>query len=173
MVGVEEALADLTANSGPDDLRDVNQITLRADDLTPDSVMAAAFTVPFMADRRTVVVKDLLTRFERRRSRGGSSSGGDRDPLGEWSGLTGQLGAMPPTTDLVFVDGGLSGNNPMLRRLSPMSEVHEFRMPSDRDLPGWIANRASTVGVSIDRNACARIGGCRGAPADADRLRTP
>ena len=155
LVGVEEALAELTANSGPEDLRDVNQITLRADDLTPNAVVAAAFTVPFMTDRRTVVVKDLLTRFERTRSRRGSTSGGGRDSIGEWSGLTDQLGSMPPTTDLVFVDGGLSRNNPMLRRLSPMSEVREFRMPSDRDLPGWIANRASAVGVNIDRNACA------------------
>ena len=155
LVGVEEALAERTANSGSDDLRDINQITLRADDLTPDSVMAAAFTVPFMTDRRTVVVKDLLTRFERGRPRRGSSSSGGRDPLGEWSGLPDLLGAMPPTTDLLFVDGGLSGNNPMLRRLSPMSEVHEFRMPSDRDLPGWIANRANRIGVNIDRNACA------------------
>ena len=155
LVGVEEALSELTANSGPDDLRDVNQITLRADGLTPDSVVAAAFTVPFMTDRRTVVVKDLLTRFERGRPRRGSSSGEGRDPLGEWSSLPDQLGSMPPTTDLLFVDGGLSRNNPMLRRLSPLSEVREFRMPSDRDLPGWIANRANRIGVNIDRNACA------------------
>ncbi len=155
LVGVEEALAELMANSGPEDLRDVNQITLRADSLTPESVAAAAFTVPFMTDRRTVVVKDLLTRFERGRSRRGSSAREGRDPLGEWSGLLDQLGSMPPTTDLLFVDGGLSGNNPLLRRLSPMSEVRQFRMPSDRDLPGWIANRANNIGVNIDRNACA------------------
>ena len=157
LIGVEDALASVTADSGPEDLRDVNHISLRADDLTPDSVAAAAFTVPFMADRRTVVVKDLLTRFERSRSRRGSGSSGRaaRDPLGEWSGLVDQLDSMPPTTDLVFVDGGLSRNNPMLRRLSPMSEVREFRMPSERDLPGWIANRAATIGVKIDRGACA------------------
>ena len=148
-------MGELTANSGPEDLRDVNQITLRADGLTPDSVVAATFTVPFMTDRRTVVVKDLLTRFERGRPRRGSNAGEGRDPLGEWSGLPDQLGDMPPTTDLLFVDGALSGNNPMLRRLSTLSEVREFRMPSDRDLPGWIAKRANTIGVSIDRNACA------------------
>ena len=161
LVSVEDALASVTADSGPEDLRDVNHISLRDDDLTPNSVAAAAFTVPFMADRRTVVVKDLLTRFERssprRGSRRGSASSGRaaRDPLGEWSGLVEQLDSMPPTTDLIFVDGGLSRNNPMLRRLSPMSEVREFRMPSERDLPGWIANRAATIGVKIDRNACA------------------
>ena len=157
LVGVEEALAEFTASSGPEDLRDVNHISLRSDGLVPNSVAAAAFTVPFMTDRRVVVVKDLLARFERSRPRRGSGStgGASRDPLGQWSGLVEQLGSMPPTTDLVFVDGGLSGNNPMLRRLSPMSEVREFRMPSERDLPGWIANRADRIGVSIDRNACA------------------
>ncbi len=158
LVGVEEALAEFMANSGPEDLRDVNQLSLRADGLTPDSVAAAAFTMPFMTDRRLVVVKDLLTRFERARSRRGSGRSGGAargDPLGEWSGLVEQLGSMPPTTDLVFVDGGLSGNNPMLRRLSPMSEVREFRMPSDRDLPGWIADRANRIGVKIDHGACA------------------
>ena len=158
LVGVEEALADFTANSGPEDLRDVNQISLRADGLTPDSVVAAAFTMPFMTDRRLVVVKDLLARFERARPRRGSGRpvGAVRgNPLGEWAGFVEQLGSMPPTTDLVFVDGGLSGNNPMLRRLSPMSEVREFRMPSDRDLPGWIADRANRIGVKIDRGACA------------------
>ena len=155
-IGVEEALAELTAGSGPEDLRDVNQISLRADDLTPNSVMAAAFTVPFMTDRRTVVVKDLLTRFERsRQGRGSSSSGAGRDPLREWAGMADQLDSLPPTTNLLFVDGALSGNNPMLRRLSPMSEVREFRMPSERDLPNWIADRANGIGVGIDRNACA------------------
>ena len=93
LVGVEEALAELTANSGPEDLRDVNHLSLRADDLTPDSVMAAAFTVPFMTDRRVVVVKDLLARFERARPRRGAgrSGGTTRDPLGEWAGLVDQL----------------------------------------------------------------------------------
>ena len=157
LVGVEEALAELKANSGPEDLRDINYISLRADGLTPNSVAAAAFTVPFMTDRRLVVVKELLARFERARPRRGSGSAGGpaRNALGEWSGLVDQLDSMPPTTDLVFVDGGLSGNNPLLRRLSPMSEVREFRMPSDRDLPGWISNRAKSIGVNIDRAACA------------------
>ena len=97
LVGVEEALADFTANSGPEDLRDVNQISLRADGLTPDTVAAAAFTMPFMTDRRLVVVKDLLTRFERARPRRGSGRpvGAVRgDPLGEWSGFVEQLGSI-------------------------------------------------------------------------------
>ena len=160
---VEDATAQLVANAGPEDLRDVNCVTLQAERLTPDAVSAAAFTIPFMADNRVVVVKGLLTTFERRRpGRGGSSGGGGsggrgRDPLGAWSGFIEQLPSLPPTTHLAFADGGLAGNNPMLRKLKPLSEIREFVLPRDRDMPGWIANRAQTIGVDIERNACSTL----------------
>ena len=160
---VEDATAQLVANAGPEDLRDVNCVTLQAERLAPDAVSAAAFTIPFMADNRVVVVKGLLTTFERRRpGRGGSSGGGGsggrgRDPLGAWSGFIEQLPSLPPTTHLAFADGGLAGNNPMLRKLKPLSEIREFVLPRDRDMPGWIANRAQTIGVDIERNACSTL----------------
>ena len=163
---VEDAAAQLVANAGPEDLRDVNCVTLQAERLTPDAVSAAAFTVPFMADNRVVVVKGLLTTFERRRpGRGGSSGGGGgggsggrgRDPLGAWSDFIEQLPSLPPTTHLAFADGGLAGNNPMLRKLKPLSEIREFGLPRDRDMPGWIANRARAIGVDIEQRACATL----------------
>ena len=160
---VEDATAQLVANAGPEDLRDVNCVTLQAERLTPDAVSAAAFTIPFMADNRVVVVKGLLTTFERRRpGRGGSSGGGGsggrgRDPLGAWSGFIEQLPSLPPTTHLAFADGGLARNNPMFRKLKPLSEIREFVLPRDRDMPGWIANRAQTIGVDIERNACSTL----------------
>jgi len=162
---VEDATAKLVENAGPEDLRDVNCVTLQAERLTPDAVSAAAFTVPFMADSRVVVVKGLLSTFERRRpGRGGASGGtggraggGGRDPLGAWSGFIEQLPSLPPTTHLAFADDGLSGNNPMLRKLKPLAEIREFALPRDRDMPGWIANRAQTIGVAIERNACSTL----------------
>ena len=163
---VEDATARLVANAGPEDLRDVNCVTLQAERLTPDAVSAAAFTVPFMADNRVVVVKGLLTTFERRRPGRGGSSGGSgggsggrgRDPLGAWSDFIEQLPSLPPTTHLAFADGGgLAGNNPMLRKLKPLSEIREFGLPRDRDMPGWIANRARAIGVSIEQRACATL----------------
>ena len=161
---VEDATARLVANAGPEDLRDVNCVTLQAERLTPDAVSAAAFTVPFMADNRVVVVKGLLTAFERRRPGRGGASGGSgggagrgRDPLGAWSGFIEQLPSLPPTTHLAFADGGLAGNNPMLRKLKPLSEIREFALPRDRDMPGWIANRARTIGVDIEQRACSTL----------------
>ena len=157
VVEIDEALAELMNSAGPADLRDINCISLRAEDVSPEKISAAAFTVPFMADRRTVVVRGLLARFERGRPRSGAATAGGsgRDPLGAWSGFVDQLSSMPPSTHLAFVDGGLSRDNALLRRLAPLSDVSEFRMPRDREMPGWIVDRARTIGVRIDPGACA------------------
>ena len=153
-VRVDEAAAAVVMSAGPDELRDVNTTALAADGLAPDAVMSAAFTMPFMTDRRVVVVKGLLSRFERRTAGRGRGSG-RQSALGEWSSLIDQLPSLPPTTRLAFVDGGVAKNNPMLRKLAPMSEVHEFPLPRDRDMAGWIVQRAAQLNIDIEPAACA------------------
>ena len=161
---VEDATAELVQNAGPEDLRDVNCVVLQAERLRPDAVSEAAFVIPFMSDIRVVLVKGLLTTFERRRGRAGSGGGSGgraggrgRDPLGAWTDFIQQLPSLPPTTHLAFADDGLAGNNPMLRKLKPLSTIREFSLPRDREMPGWIADRARTIDVSIDRAACATL----------------
>ena len=157
VVSVDEALRDLAQSAGPDDLRDVNYTSLDSDGLVPNAVAAAAFTVPFMSDRRVVVVKGLLSTFERRgspsRSRGASSS----NPLKVWTEFADQLDSLPPTTELAFVDGGLSRSNSLVRKLTPISQVREFPLPRERDMPGWITRRAAKIGVSIEPRAAATL----------------
>ena len=156
VVSADEALTDLAQSAGPDDLRDVNYTSLDADGLVPNAVAAAAFTAPFMSDRRVVVVKGLLSAFERRgpsRSRASSNN----NPLKAWTEFTDQLESLPQTTELAFVDGGLSRSNPLVRKLTPISQVREFPLPRERDMPGWITRRAAKIGVSIEPRAAATL----------------
>lgn len=157
-VGVEDALGEILRSAEPEDLRDVNTTVLGGDDLTPESLAAAAFTMPFMSDTRVVAAKGLLGRFERGGRRGGSSSaasgGGRRQTgLGEWAEVAERLRDLPPSTRLAFADGAVAKNNPLFRKLAPISQTREFALPRDRDMPGWIANRAKTLGVNIDAAA--------------------
>ncbi len=155
-VSADEALDEASRNAGPDDLRDINRTSFLAADLTPEKLTTAVFTVPFMTDCRVVVVRGLLTTFERgNRAAGGGSSG--RNPLGAWANLPDELRSIPPTTNLSFLDGALSKNNPMLRKLAPQSEVREFPLPRERDMPGWIMGRAKTLGVALQPRAAATL----------------
>ena len=156
VVSVDEALTDLAQSAGPDDLRDVNYTSLDADGLTPNAVAAAAFTVPFMSDRRVVVIRGLLSSFERRPP-SGSRRSSNSDLLKAWTEFADQLNSLPPTTDLAFVDGGLSKSNPLVRKLTPLSQVREFPLPRERDMPGWITRRANSIGVRIEPRAAATL----------------
>ena len=71
-LSVEETLASLRVDSGPDELYDVNTTTLNGASVSMAELEAAWSTIPFMADKRIVVVRGLLARMER--GRGGGSS---------------------------------------------------------------------------------------------------
>ncbi len=156
VVSAEEALTEITRNTGPDDLRDINYTSFLAEEVTPEQLNAAVFTIPFMSDFRVVVVRGLLTTLERRgrRASGARSNG---NPLGQWADLPDALGSIPPTTNLTFVDGALSKSNPMLRKLAPQSEAREFPLPRERDMPGWIMGRSKTLGVEVEPRASATL----------------
>ena len=157
VVSAEEALAEITRNTGPEDLRDINYTSFLAQDLSPEQLNAAVFAMPFMSDFRVVVVKGLLTTFERRGRASSGAAQRNRNPLGQWADLPDALVSLPPTTNLTFVDGSLSRSNPMLRRLAPLSDAREFPLPRERDMPGWIMGRAKTIGVDIEPRASATL----------------
>lgn len=151
-VGVEDALNEILRNAGPEDLRDINTTILRNEDLTPEALESAAFTIPFMTDTRVVAVKGLMSRFERggRRGGGAAASGRRQSGLGDWADVAERLASLPPSTHLALADGAVARNNPLFRKLAPIAQTREFPLPRDRDMPGWIANRAKTLGVDIE-----------------------
>lgn len=157
-VSVEEAVADMKANAGPEELRDVNVTVLESTSLTPEEVASAAFTIPFMADRRLVIVRGLLSRFERGRSSRSSPRGqGQRNVVAPWVELAGRLNELPPTTDLVFTDGALSGGNSLLTKLKPLGKVKVFTLPRDNEIGNWISQRAAKHGMEIEPQAVAAL----------------
>ena len=154
-VGVEEELRSMKAAASPDGLGDINVTSLDAQALSPDELTAAAFTVPFMAERRLVIVKRLLSRFETRTpSRSGASG---RQEVKPWTDLAGQLGDLPATTDLVFADGPVGRGNPLLRKLRPMAQERVFQLPRGNELSQWVVQRASVHGVEIEPGAAAAL----------------
>ena len=156
VVSAEEALTEITRNTGPGDLRDINYTSFLAEEVTPEQLSAAVFTIPFMSDFRVVVVRGLLTTFERsgRRASGARSNG---NSLGQWADLPEALGSIPPTTNLTFVDGALSKSNPLLRKLASQSDAREFPLPRERDMPGWIMSRAKTLEIELEPRASATL----------------
>ena len=154
-LSLHETLSSLKEEVGPAELRDVNITTLKGSEVSFEELVATCSTVPFLADKRMVIVEGLLSLFEQRApGRAGSRAGtGQKRALDQWEGLAEHLPRLPPTTELVFVDGRLTESNPLLARLRPLAKTRTFPLPLGRDLLQWIRQRAATLGIDIEPRA--------------------
>ncbi len=124
---------------GPLDVRDANITFLSAREATPAAILGMSGTVPFLAERRMVVVEGLLASLEGEGRRRGQAK---ESPAAQWRGFADRLGELPPSSDLVFHDGVLRATNPLLRELSPVADVHVFSPMRNEELRDWVRREA-------------------------------
>ena len=59
--------------------------------------------------------------------------------------------------DVILVDAAVNRGNPLLRAIRPLAQVHEFRLPSVREMPGWVRQRADRLGAAIEPSAISAL----------------
>ncbi|MEN9937625.1 MAG: hypothetical protein RLZZ387_4204 [Chloroflexota bacterium] len=137
-----EVLASLRAQVPPD-LADLNVSTLDGRRLKLDALAAACEAMPFIAERRVVVVYDMLKH---------QKAGKDREELRAY------LERIPPTTDLVFVESeDFDKRSAVFTYLKKFGELREFLPREGSDLLRWVADRAKLLGVTIEPAAANRL----------------
>lgn len=141
-----EAVADLRRRMG--ERGELNTVHLDGRAVTLDELRQACETVPFLADRRLVLVTGLLTRLARGRERG------------LLEGVLRLIQHLPETTRLVFLeDGDLPDDHPVLKLAAGREEgfVRRFEPPSPEALPGWVRQRARHHGGEMTPDAAERL----------------
>ena len=73
---ISERLADFKQKIGDDSLRDLNITVLDGRKTTLSEVQHAADAIPFLADKRLVIVDGLLTRLASRKAKDGDEDKG-------------------------------------------------------------------------------------------------
>jgi len=141
-----EALSEMREGMGPPELRDVNITVFNGAEVALDLLTSTCETVPFLSEGRMVIVDGLLSVFERGRRP-------TQRALGVWEALPERVAALPPTTELVFVDGRLATANPLLARLRRLAEVRTFPLPRRNELQEWVRRRAAVREVDIEPRA--------------------
>ena len=141
-----EAVANLRARMAEEDMGDLNTTSLDGRELALGDLINACNTLPFLTQRRMVIVYDMLQRFQR--------AGGAK----EAETLATYLPKMPDTTRLLFVESGsLHKNNPLLKRVQdlPGGHIREYEKlpPGSNELRRWVSQRAGTHGVGIEPRA--------------------
>jgi DNA polymerase-3 subunit delta len=157
---ISERVADFKRKIGDESLRDLNVTVLDGRKTTLSEVQHAADAIPFLAEKRLVIVDGLLTRLASRKAKDGdetSPSGATKDFL---NGLLDYVPRLPATTRLVFVE--LQSLNPkhQLIKLAEQQQgktVIDCKQPAANELPHWISDRTKKRGGSIEPGAAQRL----------------
>ena len=158
-----EEVAKLRARIAEDGMGDLNITLFDGEKVSLDELMNACNTLPFLTNRRLIVVEDLLQRFEPRgRSRGRRDSAGvsRAGELRQAEKLATYLPNLPPTTRLLFVESKqLNPNNPILKKAqqAPNGHVRKFTLPESGELQDWTRGRARDKGATITSMAASLL----------------
>jgi len=138
---LNQAVEKIKADLGDWEMLATSTTNLEGQHLTLSELRNKCGAAPFLSSHRLVIVDGLLGRFEVKQSRPRSGRGKSGNGLGEWDGLASYIGQMPETTVLMLVDGEMKGQNPLLKKLSPLAEVRTFPLLRGGDLKAWIQQR--------------------------------
>ena len=116
----------------------------------PPEVVAAACAMPFLADKRLVIVEGMLTWLTRK--------GGGKTAKADVDYLVAALPTLPDSARLVFVEPEtLNDNHPVLKliRQEPRGYVKAFNPPGNP--ANWITKQVESYGGKIEPRAAAAL----------------
>ena len=154
---LQEKLAGLRRRlaGGDASMADLNTNVLDGSRLTLGELRHVCDAIPFLADRRLVIVHGLLSRLAPA-DRGQEEDAPQKEEQDRkrryLQELADYLPNLAPTTRLIFVEReSLRPNHPILEVAKEQGKlkkgfVEHFKLPGERDLPGWIQERARAIG---------------------------
>lgn len=141
-VARSEALSALIAVV-PRDVADLNVSRLDGRRLKLEALAAACEAMPFLADRRVVVVGDALKH---------SKAGKDREELRAY------LERVPQSCDLIFVESEeVDRRSVLFTYLKKAGEAREFLPLEGAELSRWLVERARRLGAKLEPAAAHRL----------------
>jgi len=149
---ITQYLGEIKRGLGDPSMLVTNTSTFDGQKLSPDELKGVSDTVPFLAEKRLVVIEGLLGRFEARGSprqkkaanRGG---GGDARSFAE------AMSNIPESTVIVLTDGKIKNTNSLFKLLSSQAEVRSFPLLREVKLQQWIEKEISAQGAAISPQA--------------------
>lgn len=141
---LRQALEEIKKSIGDATALMTNTTVLEGKAVTPEQLRAACEAVPFLAEKRLVIVDGLLERFEPKRKNGKKKTSRQTAKVEEHPAMVEAVKNLPPFTELVLMGGKLSNSNPLLRELMAVTKVKAFPLVKGGQLNQWIERRVTS-----------------------------
>lgn len=156
----KQEVDNLKSKLGDSQFADLNTTVLEGKRLTFGELRHHADAIPFLSDKRLVIVEGMMARLDPRRKKSEEEPGEvmeeEADPELK-AHLLEYLPTLADTTRLVFVDNKkLAKNNPILQAAEKdkkHAHIRHFPNPSGGDLPEWIVDRTEQKRGTIEFSA--------------------
>ena len=149
-----EALAEIKKGMGDPTLLSANILNLDGRQVTLEQLNNACMTMPFLAEKRLVIIEGLLERFEPNgktgRQRKTKRNENRQNDCKSWANCVSNT---PESTIMVLLDGKLSAGNPLYKALVSTAEIRQFPRLNKLILRQWIEKRVRGAGGSISPQA--------------------
>ena len=152
---IAQALENIKKELGDTVSLTMSTTMLDGQQLTLEELKTVCETIPFMTGKRLIIVEDLLGRFgSGTRSRRQTKTAKKSKKQEEAEVFADYLaGGIPETTILVFVEGIISGDNPILKSLAGKATIRSFALPRDAKLREWVQKTVKDKGGEISPRA--------------------
>ena len=149
---IGEWLSRAKKSLGDESVLEANTIVFEGQQVTPEQLGAAAGAVPFLAEKRLIIVNGLLGRFEPK-GKPGAGRGKAAAKENGFAAFSQCLENLPPSSIVVLADGAARSSNKLYRGLAPRAEVKSFPKLRRDSLNRWIEKRVKGEGGRITPGA--------------------
>jgi len=151
---LHQALEEIKRGIGDQTALATNTTVLNGQQVTVDQLRTVCEAMPFLAEKRLVIIQGLLERFEpkvqsgrQKKTTSASTRQDESKSLGEY------LGKIPDSTILALIDGKIKAKNPLFRELSAKAKVMFFPLLKEAKLRQWIQERVGEKGGNMSPQA--------------------
>jgi len=157
-----QSLSKLKQAIGDPEIVDINLTTLDGSRISAADLLYHTGMMPFLAERRLVVVRGYLKSLE---ARLGTAKTPNKAAQAEAVQILEGLADLPQSNDLVLIEEKLDKRRALWKGIDGVAGVQqlsqdvahfaikELTTPDIRQLPGWIARTTKQKGIPIEGNA--------------------
>jgi len=147
-----EWLSRAKKSLGDESVLEANTTVFDGQQVTPGQLGAAAGAVPFLAEKRLVIVNGLLGRFEPK-GKPGKGKGKAAAKENGYAAFSQCLHNLPSSSMVVLADSATRASNKLYRELASRAEVKSFPKLKRDGLNRWIDRRVKKEGGRITPGA--------------------
>ena len=149
---LRQAIERIKANAGDESVMMTNIAVFDGHQVTAAELEAACNTMPFLAEKRLIIVNGLLDRFEGS-GRGRKKTSKKNKAKEEWEVFAELACNLPEFTELIITGEGVKATNQLLTALMPTGRVTRFPALNQNELREWVTKRVAEAGGSISASA--------------------